>query len=187
MPRKKKEINDFQEYNKIKYLKIVNTPIVEVPQNMLYINNQGDKKVINTLTKKGRITTRDKKPIVNFISNSDEPNFRNQDFYTINKGNTLHDIARLRMSDLGKGYNTSINIKDKTDSIKRLENKLKKTTNEKQKKKLEKKIRTLENERSHYGSYKWPGGHATIYTTTDNNKIKSKTENMYDNFDFYLI
>jgi hypothetical protein len=91
----------------------------------------------------------------------------------------------LRRSDLGNGYNTSINIKDKTDSIKRLENKLKKTTNERQKKILEKKIRTLETERSHYGSYKWPGGHPKIYTMTDDNKIKSKTVNLYDNFDFY--
>jgi polyhydroxyalkanoate synthesis regulator phasin len=186
MPRKKKEINDFQEYNKIKYLKIVNTPIVEVPQNMLYINNQGDKKVIHTLTKKGRITTRDKKPIVNFISNSDEPNIYNQDFYARNKGDTLENIARLRSSDLGHGLNTSIKIQDKTDSIKRLENKLKKTTNERQKKILEKKIRTLETERSHYGSYKWPGGHPKMYIMTDDNKIKSKTANMMhdDFFDF---
>jgi hypothetical protein len=149
MPRKKKEINDFQEYNKIKYLKIVNTPIVEVPQNMLYINNQGDKKVINTLTKKGRITTRDKKPIVNFISNSDEPSFINQIFHTRNKGETLHDIAYAKSSKLGKNYNSSIKLQDLRESIKRFENKIQKSTNQIQKNILEKKLKTLKNQKQY--------------------------------------
>ena len=69
MPRQKKVINDFQQFNKIKNYLITNTPVIEVPSKMVYVNNNGDKKTINTLTKKGRLSSRDKKPVIGFVPN----------------------------------------------------------------------------------------------------------------------
>ena len=41
MPVKKKVKNDYQEYEKIKDLKIINTPIIHVPKEMVFINKEG--------------------------------------------------------------------------------------------------------------------------------------------------
>ena len=47
------------------------TSTINVPDKMLYINSKGDQKIINTLTKSKNITTRDKRPIINFITNNE--------------------------------------------------------------------------------------------------------------------
>ena len=69
MPRPKKVINDYENFNKIKNYLITSTPVIEVPSKMVYVNNKGDKKLIDTLTKSKRIASRDKKPVIGFVDN----------------------------------------------------------------------------------------------------------------------
>ena len=47
------------------------TSTINVPDKMLYINSRGDQKIINTLTKSKNITTRDRKPVINFVTNNE--------------------------------------------------------------------------------------------------------------------
>ena len=82
---KKKAINDVNEYKNYKNLILLNTPLIEVPKKMLYINSKGKKTDINTLTKKGRIATRDKKPAIKFINN---------DSNHFNIKNNVHQIIK---------------------------------------------------------------------------------------------
>jgi hypothetical protein len=50
---------------------MTSTSTINVPDKMLYINSRGDQKIINTLTKSKNITTRDRKPVINFVTNNE--------------------------------------------------------------------------------------------------------------------
>jgi len=95
MPRAKKVKNEYDEFNKIKNYLIMSTPVIEVPQKMVYVNKNGDKKSINTLTKKGRLATRDKHLAINFLTNN-----TNNDIYVKNKGRTLSNQSSNLLNEL---------------------------------------------------------------------------------------
>ena len=95
MARGKKVRNDYDEFNKVKNYLIMSTPVIEVPQKMVYVNKNGDKKSINTLTKKGRLATRDKHLAINFL-----PNNTNNDIYVKNKGRTLSSRSSSLLNEL---------------------------------------------------------------------------------------
>ena len=129
MPRQKKVINDYDQLNKIKNYLIANTPSIEVPSKMVYINNKGDKKVINTLTKTKRIASRDKTPVIGFVSTDADNYIKVKDGGKTLKSRSdkllynLHDVAKAKMykflqsSDVRK-YQTKIreNKSDKSKS-----------------------------------------------------------------------
>ena len=59
-----------RNYNKMKGhedLIITRTAKIGVPKKMLYINPNGDQKIINTLTKRGNLTSRDHHPVINLV------------------------------------------------------------------------------------------------------------------------
>ena len=63
-----------KEYAKMKgneKLIMTRTSQINIPETMLYIDPQGNQKIIKTLTKSKNITTRDHKPIINFITNNE--------------------------------------------------------------------------------------------------------------------
>ena len=95
MPRAKKVRNEHNEYNKIKNYLIMNTPVIEVPQKMVYVNKNGDKKSIYTLTKKGKLATRDKHLAINFV-----PNNTDNDISVKNAGRTLSNQSRNLLNEL---------------------------------------------------------------------------------------
>ncbi len=58
------------EYRKhLHSLPVFGRPVIEVPKTMDYIDKKGKEHEINTLTKSGNFTRRDKKPAMNLIEN----------------------------------------------------------------------------------------------------------------------
>jgi hypothetical protein len=102
---------------------ITKTASITVPKKMLYMNNEGEQKIINTLTKTGKLTNRDKQPIINLISKDD--NYVG----VSNMGKTLLDrtykikkeIRDTRTKKFNEFYDTIRKINDIRDNIKKLE------------------------------------------------------------------
>ena len=119
MPRQKKVINDYEQFNKIKNYLITGTPVIEVPPKMVYINNKGDKKLIDTLTKSKRIASRDKKPVIGFVSTDKD---ESQTFINVkDKGTTLKKRSDIFKWDIHRKYdNEYSNFKYATQDMKKL-------------------------------------------------------------------
>ena len=147
MPRQKKVINDYEQFSKIKNYTIMNTPTIEVPTKMVYINNKGDKKVVNTLTKNGKLTTRDKKQAVKLVNSKDDDQYlhvtdngytlsgRSKMFrYENNKNMTerLLKHSRINRDEIHKVYSILSRSK-KPETIKKYEALIKKYENEENK------------------------------------------------------
>lgn len=67
-----------RNYKKMKgheQLIMTGTAKIGVPLKMLYINPQGDQKIINTLTKKGNLTSREKKPVIKLVNQQKDYNY----------------------------------------------------------------------------------------------------------------
>ena len=129
MPRQKKVINDYEQFNKIKNYLITGTPVIEVPPKMVYINNKGDKKLIDTLTKSKRIASRDKKPVIGFIPNDNDNYIRIQTNGMSLKSRSdkqlfdLRDVAKGRMYKFLQNSNAKEYMK-KISQSKSLKNKM---------------------------------------------------------------
>ena len=76
------------------------TSTINVPEKMLYINLRGDQKIINTLTKSKNITTRDKHPIINFITNNESR------FQIENKGTSKSSTTKNLTNAIMEHHNT---------------------------------------------------------------------------------
>ncbi len=84
-----------KDYAKLKgneKLIMTTTSQINIPETMLYIGPQGNQKIIKTLTKSKNITTRDHKPIINFVTNN-ENRFQIENKGT-SKASTTTNITR---------------------------------------------------------------------------------------------
>jgi len=101
---------------------ITGTAGVTVPKKMLYINNEGEQKIINTLTKTGKLTNRDKQPVINLISN----NINSVGISGMGKTlldrtyNIKRDIGDKRIKRFNEFYDTIKKINEIRDAIKKL-------------------------------------------------------------------
>ncbi len=121
------QLKAMRNYKKMKgYEKLIinRTASITVPKKMLYIDNDGEQKIINTLTKTGKLTNRDKQPVINLISKD-----VNSKVGISNSGKTLLDrtyyikqgIFDKRKDKFTEYYDTIRKINDIRGSIKRLE------------------------------------------------------------------
>jgi len=108
----KNAINDYSKYQQIKDYLIFNSAEVTVPKQVLYINKNGDKKLINTLTKLGKLSTREKKTALKLKTND------SQNKILLNDGLTLSRRHLLTQND----------IKMKTDDLIALKEQYKKNS-----------------------------------------------------------
>jgi hypothetical protein len=109
-----------------------------VPEKMLYITKKGNESVINTLTKTGRISSRDKKPIIRFDKIKDNYLSINKPGYSkksIKK--YLADQAQDKITDRFSTYTSHLEIS-------KLENKLKRLRDKKKIKETKEKIKEIE-------------------------------------------
>ena len=56
-------------HKKMNNLLIVGTPVIDVPDEMIYFPKKGKERIIHTLTKTGAITKRNKKPVIRLTDN----------------------------------------------------------------------------------------------------------------------
>ena len=101
MPPKKKVKKDLSN------LIIAGTAKVEVPKHMLFYTKTGQEKEINTLTKTGKITTRNNKPIIKFENINDDTVHISNFGSTQKMENIKNDVKKneIQRSILIKGLN----------------------------------------------------------------------------------
>ena len=120
-----------------KSLLLVGTPSIKVPNKMMYITKKGNESIINTLTKTGKISTRDKKPVIRFDK-------------TIDNKLTIQNEGYSKLSIKSKLATESINKKDKLKSIKielkKIEEEIEK--NKEEEERIQKYLEELEEEKN---------------------------------------
>ena len=96
----KKVVNDYIKYQQTKDHLIFNSPELSVPKQVLYVNKKGDKKLINTLTKSGKLSTRENKSALQLKTNDSKNKIILNDGLTLYRRHLLtnNDIA-LKMED----------------------------------------------------------------------------------------
>ena len=97
----KKVVNDYIKYQQTKDHLIFNSPELSVPKQVLYVNKKGDKKLINTLTKSGKLSTRENKSALKLKTNDSKNKIILNDGITLYRRHLLtnNDIA-LKTDDL---------------------------------------------------------------------------------------
>ena len=101
---------------------ITKTATIKVPKKMLYINNEGEQKIINTLTKTGKLTNRDKQPVINLISeNINSVGVSGMGKTLLDRTyNIKHAIRDKRTTRFNEFYDTIRKINEIRDAIKKL-------------------------------------------------------------------
>jgi len=117
------QLRAMRNYNKMKgheELIINRTAEIGVPKKMLYINPNGEQKIINTLTKRGNLTSREHKPVINLVNQ--DKNYisilkdgqRKSNFKTMLNREKYHEKKKMGIVD------ASLNTWDIFDKYKRL-------------------------------------------------------------------
>jgi len=88
---------------------IAGTPQINVPNELLHFNKKGEPKLINTLTKTGQITKRDKKPVIKLKGRSFEDGKKNF-INVLNDGETLDKNKNKKLYNVFLGLS---NVEDK--------------------------------------------------------------------------
>ena len=100
-------------------LLIFGRPIIEVPKTIDYIDKRGKEHEINTLTKAGNFTRREKKPAINLIANN------------LNKINISKSLSKYSLSKKIKegvaNFKFKSNLKSTNEKLKSNVKKLKQT------------------------------------------------------------
>jgi exonuclease VII small subunit len=81
-------------------LVLFNTPLISVPKKVLYIDKKGKEKAINTLTPKGNISKREKKPAIKFENN--DSNFVMLENKGVSKASRIESILDAKDQQLKK-------------------------------------------------------------------------------------
>ncbi len=80
------------------HLKMVNTAEIEVPKNLLYIDNKGVERIINTMTPKNNISRRNKEKVFKIGVSNDN------DFHIKNVGMSRSSMSKSYQSGIDKEY-----------------------------------------------------------------------------------
>ena len=184
MPRQKKAINDYEQFNKIKNYLIMNTPTISVPQKMVYINNNGDKKVINTLTKNGKLSTRDKKQAVKFVNDKDDDN----NVYVKNNGYSLSMRSKRFVNEINSDMTQRLitHTFKNQDEIYKLYSLRKRAKKPETIKKYDKLIEKYENEENKIKRFLPQYENKKYIEFYEKPEIEKYKKNMTDEYDLFL-
>jgi len=78
-------------------LTIVHTPQIKIPKEMLYIDKKGKRTIINTLTKTGAITKKNKKSVISITANDGA-------FEIVDKGKTANNMSIAKVKNQPKVF-----------------------------------------------------------------------------------
>ena len=184
MPRQKKVINDYEQFNKIKNYLIMNTPTISVPQKMVYINNNGDKKVINTLTKNGKLSTRDKKQAVKFVNAEDGDN----NFNVNNNGYSLSMKSKRFVNEINHEmtYRLINHTFKNQDEIHKLYSLRQRSKKPETIKKYDKLIQKYENEENKIKRFLPVYEHKNYIEFYEKPELEKYKKNLTDEYDLFL-